>query len=189
MVRDGSGNFITNMITILGTVTNATDSATKQYVDTAVATGFDVNPPVNALATSNITLSGSPVTIDGVSLNNGNQVLAIGQINQVNNGPWVVASGPWTRPATFPNGATTNIDYFLVLSGLANQGSSYVNTTPGVIVGSGNLVFQQFSLPVSIAAMNVGVGQGQVLFKRNRQHTHLPNASCAKLRHHLHSDK
>src|SRR5690606_12952870 len=33
VLRDGSGNFATNMITIDGTVTNPTDVATKDYVD------------------------------------------------------------------------------------------------------------------------------------------------------------
>ncbi len=44
VVRDGSGNFATNMITLNGTVTNPTDAATKAYVDatTAAITGANV---------------------------------------------------------------------------------------------------------------------------------------------------
>ena len=37
VVRDGSGNFATNMITLAGTTTNPTDAATKAYVDAAVS--------------------------------------------------------------------------------------------------------------------------------------------------------
>ena len=40
VVRDGSGNFAANMITLAGTTTNATDVATKAYVDTAVSLGL-----------------------------------------------------------------------------------------------------------------------------------------------------
>jgi gas vesicle protein len=44
VVRDGSGNFATNMITINGTVTNPTDVATKAYVDSvgSAITGANV---------------------------------------------------------------------------------------------------------------------------------------------------
>jgi len=37
--RDASGNFVTNMITLNGTVTNPTDAATKAYVDSIVPSG------------------------------------------------------------------------------------------------------------------------------------------------------
>ena len=46
VVRDGSGNFATNMITLNGTVTNPTDAATKNYVDTAIGgTGTSLATP------------------------------------------------------------------------------------------------------------------------------------------------
>lgn len=46
VARDGSGNFATNMITIAGTTTNATDVATKSYVDSAVGvSGASANTP------------------------------------------------------------------------------------------------------------------------------------------------
>jgi len=47
VARDGSGNFATNMITLNGTTTNATDAATKTYVDNAVSaiSGTSANTP------------------------------------------------------------------------------------------------------------------------------------------------
>jgi len=42
VARDGSGNFSTTMITLTGTTTNATDAATKAYVDSL---GTDLNTP------------------------------------------------------------------------------------------------------------------------------------------------
>ena len=54
VVRNLSGNFVTNMITIDGTTTNATDVATKAYVDQAVALGLTVHTPVVAYAATDI---------------------------------------------------------------------------------------------------------------------------------------
>jgi hypothetical protein len=46
VARDGSGNFTTNMITITGTTTNATDVATKAYVDAHVGgSSTNLNTP------------------------------------------------------------------------------------------------------------------------------------------------
>src|SRR5690606_38203873 len=46
VLRDGSGNFATNMITIDGTTTNATDVATKAYVDSVAGSpGTSLNTP------------------------------------------------------------------------------------------------------------------------------------------------
>jgi len=44
VLRDASGNFVTNMITLAGTVTNPTDAATKAYVDSVVG-GTNLNTP------------------------------------------------------------------------------------------------------------------------------------------------
>ena len=49
------------------------------------------------VATSNITHSGQPQTIDGVSVATGNSVLAVGQTASSQNGVWTVAAGVWTR--------------------------------------------------------------------------------------------
>jgi len=46
VARDGSGNFATTMVTLSGTTINATDAATKSYVDSAVsALGTSANTP------------------------------------------------------------------------------------------------------------------------------------------------
>jgi len=43
VLRNGSGNFSTNMITLAGTTTNSTDAATKAYVDSVVISGTSSN--------------------------------------------------------------------------------------------------------------------------------------------------
>src|SRR5438552_4359430 len=54
VVRDGSGNFATNMITIDGTVSNPTDVTTKAYVDAAVSTGLVAKTPALVVSTTDI---------------------------------------------------------------------------------------------------------------------------------------
>ena len=94
-------NFTTNMITLLGSVTNATDAATKAYVDSAVTTGLVAKTPAEAVSVANETLSGFP-TIDGVTFPTGSdRVLLTGQTTATENGLWVTAAGAWSRPADF----------------------------------------------------------------------------------------
>jgi len=163
VVRDGSGNFSTNEITILGTVTNPTDAATKAYVDAAISTGIVAKSPALVVSTTDI---GSPPaglqTIDGVTLSTNDRVLLVGQTNPVENGLWLAQSGSWTRPADFANGSTADEAYVLILAGNTYAGSSWLCSTPHAIVGTDPIEFQEFSLPNQITGANVGTGTGQV---------------------------
>src|SRR5262249_16986555 len=131
VVRDGSGNFATNMITIDGTTTNPTDVATKAYVDAAVSLGLVAKTPALVVATSAITVSGAQ-TVDGVTLTDGDRVLAVAQgggssTPDINNGLWVVSTtGTWTRPTDFSNGTEAGQAYVLITSGSVNAGSSWL---------------------------------------------------------------
>jgi hypothetical protein len=88
----------TNPITIVnGTTSN--HAVTKSQLDAvaaAAATGTTIKAAVRAVATSNITLSGTQ-TIDGVSVVAGDRVLAAGQTTASANGIYVVAAGAWSR--------------------------------------------------------------------------------------------
>ena len=127
VVRDGSGNFATNMITIDGTTTNATDVATKAYVDSVTALGIVVHTPAIVVSVTDI---GSPPaglqTIDGVTLVANNRVLLTGQTNAVENGLWLAQSGDWTRPADFATGTEAGPAYVLILEGTIYEGSSWL---------------------------------------------------------------
>src|SRR5205814_783162 len=57
VLRDGIGNFVTNMISINGTVTNPTDVATKEYVDNA-SVGLEPKTPARVVAVTNKVLNG-----------------------------------------------------------------------------------------------------------------------------------
>ncbi len=162
VVRDGSGNFITNEITINGTVTNPTDAATKAYVDAAVSTGLVAHTPAVAVSTTNQTLSGFP-TIDGVTFPSGtNRVLLTGQTNPVENGLWVAAAGAWTRPADFASGTLAGQAYVLILSGTVYGGSSWLCNTPTAVIDTNPINFALFSLPDTTTGANVGAGTGLI---------------------------
>ncbi len=169
VVRDGFGNFVTNMITIDGTTTNPTDVATKAYVDAAVSLGLVAKTPALVVSTTDITLSGLQ-TIDGVSLVATNRVLLVGQTNPVENGLWLVQAGAWTRPADFATGTAAGQAYVLITSGSINAGTSWLCNTPTAIIDTDPIMFVQFSLPGQTTAANVGAGSGQV-FKNKTGNT------------------
>jgi hypothetical protein len=121
---------------------NATDAASKAYVD-ATINGFTIHG-AEVVAVANVgSLSGLP-TIDAVTLSAGNVALLIAQTLPAQNGPWVVGSGAWTRPtwwaaaSTIPEG-----NYFLIDS----NGSFYKNTkwwvtnTTNIVVDTTPLTF------------------------------------------------
>ncbi len=163
VVRDGSGNFSTNEITIVGTVTNPTDAATKAYVDAAVSTGIVAHTPALVVSATNV---GSPPaglqTIDGITLNIDDRVLLIGQTNEVENGIWLAQSGDWIYPTDWAIGSTAGEAYVLILSGDTYGGSSWLCNTPTAIIGTNPIMFAEFSLPNQVTGANIGAGTGQV---------------------------
>jgi hypothetical protein len=166
VVRDGSGNFATNMITLTGSVTNNTDAATKAYVDAAISTGLVAKTPAVAVSLANETLSGFP-TIDGVAFPSGtNRVLLTGQTNPVENGLWVVDAGTWTRPADFATGTAAGQAYVLILLGATEAGSAWLCNTPTAIIDTDPIGFSLFSLPDTTTAANVGSGTGLIFLNK-----------------------
>jgi len=161
VVRDGSGNFATNMITLDGSVVNPTDAATKAYVDSVVTTGIVPKAPAVVISLTNQALSGL-TTIDGVALSAGDRVLLNGQTNPVENGLWVVQGGAWNRPADFASGTEAGSAYVLILSGTINAGTSWLCSTPNAIIDTDPINFVLFSTPNSTNGANVGVGTGLI---------------------------
>jgi hypothetical protein len=132
-------------ITNLATPTDATDAATKGYVD-AARSGLDVKASVRVATTADITLS-STQTIDGVSLSVGDRVLVKNQSTASENGIWVVASSTWSRATDADTDAEVTSGLFtFVEEGTTNADSGWVLTTNNPItVGSTSLTFAQFS--------------------------------------------
>jgi hypothetical protein len=140
----------TNKITGLGTPTDATDAATKGYVDTAVV-GIDWKASVRAATTANVTLASALENgdvLDGVTLATGNRVLVKNQSTGSENGIYVVkASGAPDRSTDADTGAelTSNFAVF-VEEGTVNADQGYVLTNDGAItVGTTALTFTQFT--------------------------------------------
>ena len=140
----------TNKITGLGTPTDATDAATKSYVDSA-AQGIDWKASVRAATTANVTLASdleNGDTLDGVTIATGDRVLVKNQSTGSQNGIYVVkVSGAPDRSTDADTGAelTSNFAVF-VEEGTVNADQGYVLTNDGAItVGTTALTFTQFT--------------------------------------------
>ncbi len=144
-------------ITGLADPTGAQDAATRAWVVGQVeqsAAGISSKPPVRAVATANVaSLSGSQ-TIDGVTLVAGDRVLLTAQTAGAQNGPYVVASGAWTRPpAGQDNDELTPGALWLVLAGTANTGTQWRLATTGTItVGTTAVSIVQFGAGATYTA-------------------------------------
>jgi len=139
-------------ITNLATPTDASDAATKGYVD-ASQQGLDVKESVKAATTGNITLSGTQ-TVDGVALSVGDRVLVKDQSTGSQNGVYVVASGSWSRAADADADSEVSSGLFtFVESGSVNADAGFTLTTDGnITVGTTALTFTQFSGAGSVSA-------------------------------------
>jgi hypothetical protein len=140
----------TNKITGLGTPTDGTDAATKNYVDSA-AQGIDWKASVRAATTANVTLASdleNGDTLDGVILATGDRVLVKNQSTGSQNGIYVVkVSGAPDRSTDCDIAAelTSNFAVF-VEEGTDNADQGYVLTNDGAItVGTTALTFTQFT--------------------------------------------
>lgn len=148
-------------------------AATKQYVDSAVSTGFVVHPSVRlataaALAANtynNGTLgvgatltanANGALSIDGVAVATSDRVLIKNEATSANNGAYSVtatgsAGAPYvlTRATDFDTAAAgeiANNAYFFVTAGTTNAGSSFIlSQTAAITVGTTALPFTLFN--------------------------------------------
>ena len=132
-------------ITNVADPTQASDAATKSYVD-AFATGLDPKPSVRAATTGDITLSGAQ-TIDGVSIAATERVLVKNQTTASQNGIYVAAVGSWARASDSDTTAELTAGSFVfVEEGTVNADSGWVLATDGAVtVDTTNQSWVQFS--------------------------------------------
>jgi hypothetical protein len=145
----GNLSLATYKITSLGTPTDATDAATKAYVD-SVTEGLHIHESVVAATTANVNLANALEngdTLDGITLATGNRILVKNQTTQSENGIYVVqASGQPTRAADFDTATEVDSgDFVFVYSGTANASTGWVQTNKPAIIGTDAIVFTQFS--------------------------------------------
>ena len=132
-------------ITGLADPVSAQDAATKTYVD-AIKQGLNVKLSVMAVASSNITLSGTQ-TIDAYAAQVGDRILVIGQSTSSQNGIYVVAAGAWSRSTDANTSALVTSGMFcFVESGTNYANNGFVLITPDPItLGTTGLTFTQFT--------------------------------------------
>lgn len=116
-------NMNSNKVTNVTTPTAAGDAANKGYVD-ALVNGIQLHFARVASVSNIASLSGLP-TIDGVTLSSGDRALLTGQTTGSQNGPWLVASGSWTRPADWAAASTLPEGQYFVVDA---DGTTYKNT-------------------------------------------------------------
>jgi len=135
-----------NRITNLAAGTADTDAVNLGQLNNTVQ-GLNWHDSVRVYADSNITLSGSQ-TIDGVTLNDGDRVLATNQTTSTEDGIYVVnTGGAWTRADDAQAG-----DHFKSVAVFVEEGTNYGDTgwvcsndDGSDVVGTDNLTFVQFT--------------------------------------------
>lgn len=145
-------------------------NSAKSYAD-SLQSGFVVKEPARAIASSNITLSGTQ-TVDGVALVAGDRILVAGQTDAKLNGIYVVVAGAWARSQDLND----NADMKDGVSVFVGEGTVYADSTWVLItnnpieIGVSDITFIQFSGLGQITAglglsktgntLNVEVGNG-----------------------------
>lgn len=132
--------------------TNPQDSATKNYVDTAITNataGISWKEPVRVATTANGTLASAFAngqSVDGVTLATGNRILLKNQTTQSENGIYTVnASGAPTR-ATDAN-AAAELQGGVIVSvdeGTTNNNTAWMLATDVTTLGTDAISFVQF---------------------------------------------
>ena len=147
-------------LTGLNTAPNAAGQAAEYswvigQVQSAAA-GIASKPPVQAVATANIALSGL-AAIDGYTPVAGDRILVTGQTTATQNGVYNAASGAWTR-TTIDGAAPGEIEtgaLWLVNQGTVNAATQWrVATTGTIVIGTTNISIVQFGAAAAYSAGN-----------------------------------
>lgn len=129
--------FQNNKWTVVGTDSFITDAKSN----------LSIKPSVTMVADTNVTLSGVQ-TIDGTTgVSSQSIVLCAAQTTGSQNGPWVMQSGSWTRPAWWTTGSTTQAIQFCVIfvrTGTLYRGTTWrMTTAPTITIDTTATVWAQ----------------------------------------------
>ena len=202
LVPTGAGNVSVSSKKIinLATPTQASDAATKQYVDD-VAQGLHTHDSCNAatqttLATisggtvtydngtsgvgATLTTTGTFTTIDGVTLSNGMRILVKDEATAANNGIYVRTSTTvLTRADDFDTSTEmAGGDFTFVTAGTLYDNTGWVMTDPVTTVGTSPVTWVQFSGAGSFTA-NTSAGLVLVGTQFNAKVDGNPNPTTA----------
>jgi len=160
---DADFNIQSHKLTSVTDPSNPQDAATKNYVDTQLASVASSGHVVRAATTANITLSGTQ-TIDGVSLSVADRVLVKNQSTGANNGLYAVASGAWTRVLDFDAWAEVPGAIVSVEEGTTNADTVWLSTADlDGTLGSTSITFVQLPGPSDILAGSGLTRSGQTI--------------------------
>jgi hypothetical protein len=139
---DADGNTIVN----LAAPTQASDAATKSYVD-SVAEGLHVHASVVVATTEDIDLStGGLLEIDGTQLVAGDRVLVKDQEAAAENGIYVAGTGAWARAEDYDSAAEVQAgDFVFVAGGDSYSSTGWVQVNSVSVLGTDPIVWSQFS--------------------------------------------
>ena len=144
-----TGNWTFNNAIVGATPSLPSHLTTKDYVDN-IASGVAPQKSVRVATTSPISLSGIQ-NIDGFVCIAGDRVLVKDQVNQEENGIYVMAAVAWLRAADFDGSPTAEVStgsLMYVEQGISNGNSSWILITNGPItIGTTPLEFTVFSRP------------------------------------------
>jgi len=141
-------------ITDLAAPVNDNDAARKIDVDNAAA-GIISKEACRVASTASLTLSGLQ-TVDGISLSSADRVLVKNQVDQTENGIYVVGSGSWVRSEDFDGTPAAEVQggaLVYVTEGTVNQGTSFrLQGTGNLTPDSDALIWLTYSKAESISA-------------------------------------
>jgi hypothetical protein len=129
------------------TPSNASDVATKNYVDSAVSSDIYWKEPCRVATIENIDLSSAPASIDGVTLANDDRVLVKDQTTQSQNGVYVFAGSgsAMSRSSDCDSAAELNGAAVFVKEGSTSADQGFTQTGEIVTLGTNNVVWVQFT--------------------------------------------
>ena len=159
-----SGNLSMNGNTVTGVrmPIDATEVASKQYVDSLAIAANDLKGSCRVATTGDITLNGLQ-TVDGISLVANDRVLVKNQANGAENGIYVVSTGSWTRSIDFNTSdgyQVTTGAFMFIEEGSTNSGSGWMLTTHGPItLGTTPLTFEKFN---GLQQITAGAGMNKI---------------------------
>lgn len=126
----------------VGETTETGTGGWTSKINSAIAYATRAVIVAKAAAGSNVTVSGEQ-TIDGVACVASDVVLCLSQTDAKQNGPWIVASGAWTRPSNFGDGQSASGSIVHVSLGDTQANTGWVCTSGkgSDIIGANNLAF------------------------------------------------
>lgn len=152
-----SGNLNMNGSTVTGLAAPSagSDAATKNYVD-ALSAGLSWKQAVKVATSANVDLAtGGLLTVDGVTLVDGDRVLVKSQTAAAENGVYVAHAGAWTRAADADSAAELDGLTVFVTQGTAMADTGWTQVADSITLGTTAVTFVQFT---GAGTYSAGVG-------------------------------